>query len=645
MKKDKLNQDELHKDVLNKDELHQDELYKGGLNKDDLHQDVLYKDELNQIDLKLDKMEQEKMVQDKVIKGKIQRISGPVVYAQLVGKINDVVKVGSDKLMGEIIEIRGSLCVIQVYEDTVGLKPGDVVENTNEPLSVELGPGILSQVFDGTQRPLDVIKKQYGCYIARGVDLSSLDRSKKWDFVPVAQNGSDVFSGQVIGTVRENSTVVHKIMVPLGVSGKITCLKKAPFTIDDTIAKVADVSITLTQKWPVRRARPFKERLEIKKPLLSGIRVIDYLFPIAMGGAAAIPGPFGCGKTVTQQQFARWCDADIIVYVGCGERGNEMTEVLDEFPHLKDPKSGQPLMNRTILIANTSNMPVAAREASIYTGITIAEYFRDQGFNVALMADSTSRWAEAMREISGRLEEMPGEEGYPAYLSKKLADFYERSGIVKTLGDDEGSISIIGAVSPAGGDFSEPVTQNTLRLTKCFWALDSKLADKRHYYAINWLTSYSLFTNLTDTWFDENVSSEWSGFRKRIAKTLQRESELQEIVQLVGLDSLPKEEQLLMLIAKSLREDFLQQNAFVEEDAFCSSNKQIFMAKSILNFYDKLLEKVDLINLEEVRESKVLEILSLLKYEDNKIFVEGKTLEIENKLNSESNSLWSVKNE
>ena len=585
------------------------------------------------------------MIQDKVIKGRIQRVSGPVVYAQLVGKINDVVKVGSDKLMGEIIEIRGDVCVIQVYEDTVGLMPLDIVENTNEPLSVELGPGILSQVFDGTQRPLDVIKKQFGCYIARGVDLSSLDRTMKWSFVPVVENGSEVISGQVIGTVKENSTIVHKIMVPIGVSGEIKSLKKGEFTIDDSIAMVGGVSITLTQKWPVRRARPFKERLEIKKPLISGIRVIDYLFPIAMGGAAAIPGPFGCGKTVTQQQFARWCDADIIVYVGCGERGNEMTEVLDEFPHLKDPKSGQPLMNRTILIANTSNMPVAAREASIYTGITIAEYFRDQGFNVALMADSTSRWAEAMREISGRLEEMPGEEGYPAYLSKKLADFYERSGIVKTLNDDSGSISIIGAVSPAGGDFSEPVTQNTLRLTKCFWALDSKLADKRHYYAINWLTSYSLFTKLTDNWFDENISNDWSSMRVRIAKILQRESQLQEIVQLVGLDSLPKEEQLLMLVAKILREDFLQQNAFHKEDAFCHVKKQLFMARAIMNFYDKMLENVDSINLEDVRTSSVVETISLLKYEDNKLFIDGKIIEIEDKLNKQTSDLWSVKNE
>jgi V/A-type H+/Na+-transporting ATPase subunit A len=585
------------------------------------------------------------MIQDKVIKGRIQRVSGPVVYAQLVGKINDVVKVGSDKLMGEIIEIRGDVCVIQVYEDTVGLMPLDIVENTNEPLSVELGPGILSQVFDGTQRPLDVIKKQFGCYIARGVDLSSLDRTMKWSFVPVVENGSEVISGQVIGTVKENSTIVHKIMVPIGVSGEIKSLKKGEFTIDDSIAMVGGVSITLTQKWPVRRARPFKERLEIKKPLISGIRVIDYLFPIAMGGAAAIPGPFGCGKTVTQQQFARWCDADIIVYVGCGERGNEMTEVLEEFPHLKDPKSGQPLMNRTILIANTSNMPVAAREASIYTGITIAEYFRDQGFNVALMADSTSRWAEAMREISGRLEEMPGEEGYPAYLSKKLADFYERSGIVKTLNDDSGSISIIGAVSPAGGDFSEPVTQNTLRLTKCFWALDSKLADKRHYYAINWLTSYSLFTKLTDNWFDENISNDWSSMRVRIAKILQRESQLQEIVQLVGLDSLPKEEQLLMLVAKILREDFLQQNAFHKEDAFCHVKKQLFMARAIMNFYDKMLENVDSINLEDVRTSSVVETISLLKYEDNKLFIDGKIIEIEDKLNKQTSDLWSVKNE
>ncbi len=557
-------------------------------------------------------------------KGIIKRISGPVVYAEVDGAINDVVKVGNDALLGEIIELRGKEKVVQVYEETTGIKPGEPIVNTHSPLSVTLGPGLLAQVFDGTQRPLEVIKEKSGIFIKKGIDLPSLDMEKVWTFTPTVKNNTQVEQGQIIGEVEENTVITHKILVPPGFSGKISGLRPGEFTLKDVIGKVGDKEIKLAQEWPVRRARPTGKRLGISKPLISGQRVFDFLFPVAKGGVAAIPGPFGCGKTVTQQSFAKWCDADIIVYVGCGERGNEMVEVLEEFPHLKDPKSGEALMKRTILIANTSNMPVAAREASVYTGITLAEYFRDQGFAVALMADSTSRWAEAMREISGRLEEMPGEEGYPAYLAKRLAEFYERAGIVETLGGDEGSISVIGAVSPPGGDFSEPVTQNTLRIAKCFWALDSSLANKRHYWAINWLESYSLYKDVLSDWYSENISKNWNLLREKTQSLLQEEAELQEIVQLVGLDSLPKEQQLLLFVAKMIREDFLQQNAFHEVDMFCPIEKQLAMVEAIFAFYEKCKGKIDTLDLEALQVSESVEFIARLKYMPNKEFTSKK---------------------
>ncbi len=545
------------------------------------------------------------------MKGKIIRISGPVVYAQIKGAINDLVRVGPKGLLGEIIEIRGEQKVIQVYEDTVGLKPGQIVKNTSMPLSVELGPGLLGKVFDGTQRPLNDIANQQGIFIENGVDLPALDREKKWEFKPKVKSNTQVKPGDIIGEIQENKSFLHKVMVPPGVEGKITNIKEGFFTVDEEIAKINGKKLSLMHKWPVRIPRKIAKRMPVNEPLISGQRVLDFLFPIAKGGVAAIPGPFGAGKTVIQQQFAKWCDADIIVYIGCGERGNEMTEVLQEFPHLKDPKTGEPLMNRTILIANTSNMPVAAREASIYTGVAIAEYFRDQGYNVALMADSTSRWAEAMREISGRLEEMPGEEGFPAYLSKRLAEFYERAGNVKTLAGEKGSISVIGAVSPPGGDFSEPVTQNTLRITRVFWALDASLADKRHYPSIDWLASYSLYHDNTQEWFEKNFA-QWNKLRIKTQELLEEEAALQEIVQLVGLDSLPQKQQLLLLVAKMIREDFLQQNAFSEEDSYCSPSKLLAMINSIFEFYEEALDKE--LDISKLRTSQATEKIAGLKY-------------------------------
>ena len=572
------------------------------------------------------------MATQKQDKGTITKVSGPVVHADNKGSVNDLVAVGKEGLMGEIIELRGSTAVIQVYEDTQGLMPGEIVMNTRLPLSVELGPGLLGMVYDGTQRPLDRIKEEAGLYIPRGVKTNALDRDKKWTFTPTKKKGAKVKEGDIIGEVQENSLLTHRIMVPPGINGTLTEIKKGDHKITDIIAKVGSKQLTMLTTWPVRKARSYSKRLPVTRPLLSGQRVLDFLFPVTKGGVAAIPGPFGAGKTVTQQQFAKWCDAEIIVYIGCGERGNEMTEVLEEFPHLKDPKTGKPLMERTILIANTSNMPVAAREASIYTGITIAEYFRDQGYDVALMADSTSRWAEAMREISARLEEMPGEEGYPAYLSKKLAEFYERAGSVTTLGQDEGSVTVIGAVSPPGGDFSEPVTQNTLRIARCFWALDSKLADKRHFPSINWLQSYSLYHDATSEWYNKNASKEWVLLRKRTESLMQKEAELQEIVQLVGLDALPKDQQLLLFVAKMVREDFLQQNAFHEEDTYCPLVKQAIMIKSIFLVYDKALEVVEDLNLEGLRSDKDLAVIAGLKYEKNNSFNEKKAKEIEDKI-------------
>lgn len=533
--------------------------------------------------------------------GTITKVSGPLVVAQGMRDANmfDVVRVSEKRLIGEIIEMHGDRASIQVYEETSGLGPGEPVESTGEPMSVELGPGLIGSIFDGIQRPLDDIMKFSGNNLARGIEVSPLKRDLKWSFEPTVTVGTDVIGGDIIGTVQETDIVVHKIMVPANIQGKIKHIEKGDFTVTDTVAIVStakgDVPITLIQKWPVRKGRPYSKKLSPDKPLITGQRVVDCLFPIAKGGVAAIPGPFGSGKTVTQHQLAKWAEADIVVYIGCGERGNEMTDVLNEFPELIDPHTGKSLMERTVLIANTSDMPVAAREASIYTGITIAEYFRDMGYSVALMADSTSRWAEALREMSGRLEEMPGEEGYPAYLGSRLAQFYERAGRVISLGSDgrEGALSVIGAVSPPGGDISEPVSQATLRIVKVFWGLDAKLAYKRHFPAINWLTSYSLYVDILSKWYKENVSSEWMQLRGKMMSLLHDESELDEIVKLVGMDALSPGDRLKMETARSIREDFLHQLAFHEVDTYTSLNKQLLMMKLILAFYDMANEALD----------------------------------------------------
>ncbi|MEK6946739.1 MAG: V-type ATP synthase subunit A [Nanoarchaeota archaeon] len=520
-------------------------------------------------------------------KGVLFRIAGPVVVAKgIKPRMYDVCRVGNEKLMGEVIQIEGDKVIIQVYEDTSGIRPGEPVINTGEPLKVELGPGLLNSIYDGIQRPLPVLIKQMGDFIKRGVDAPGLDQSRKWDFKATAKSGETVSGGSIIGEVEENPGIIHKIMVPPNQKGKIAELKSGKFTVNDVIGKLDNgFELRLKHNWPVRVPRPVSSKLKPEAPLITGQRIFDGLFPLAKGGVAAIPGPFGAGKTVSQQQLAKWSDADIIVYVGCGERGNEMTEVLTEFPQLTDPRSGKPLMNRTVLIANTSNMPVAAREASIYTGITIAEYYRDMGYSVALMADSTSRWAEAMREISSRLEEMPGEEGYPAYLSTRLAQFYERAGRVIPLGTKkEGSVSVIGAVSPPGGDFSEPVTQSTLRVTKVFWALDAKLAQRRHFPSINWLTSYSLYLGTLEPWFAKNVATDWSSLVGEMMSTLQEEEKLLEIVQLVGSDALPEKQQLTLLTSRLIREVILQQNAFHDIDTYSELKKTYLMMKSIQTF-------------------------------------------------------------
>jgi V/A-type H+/Na+-transporting ATPase subunit A len=525
-------------------------------------------------------------------KGRIYRVAGPVVTAiGIEAKMYDLVKVGNEGLLGEVIEIDRDKFIIQVYEDTSGLRPREPVENTGLPLSVELGPGLLSSIYDGIQRPLPVLNAQLGDFIERGVAAAGLDHSKKWNFVPEAKKGDEVLGGQAIGYVQETANLKHKIMVPPGKRGTITSIDSGEHTVDDVICTLDDgTELKLMQEWPVRVSRPSVEKLMPDIPLITGQRILDALFPVAKGGTAAIPGPFGSGKTVAQQQLAKWSDTQIVVYIGCGERGNEMADVLTEFPELEDPQTNAPLMDRTVLVANTSNMPVAAREASVYTGVTIAEYFRDMGYDVSLMADSTSRWAEAMREISSRLEEMPGEEGYPAYLAARLSEFYERAGRVKTLGGDEGSITIIGAVSPPGGDFSEPVTQNTLRIVKVFWALDSKLSQRRHFPSINWLDSYSLYTqNLTD-WFVGHVAGDWEELRMRAMAILQKESELQEVVQLVGSDALPDDEQLTLEVARMIREYFLQQNAYHEVDTYCPLQKQHDMLAAIM-VYDDLARK------------------------------------------------------
>jgi len=533
--------------------------------------------------------------------GVIKKVAGPLVIASGMRDANmfDVVRVSNQRLIGEIIEIHGDEASIQVYEETSGLGPGEPVESMGVPMSVELGPGLITSIYDGIQRPLDDIMKVSGNSLKRGVEVPSLKRDLKWEFVPIVQVGDEVEAGDTIGTVQETIVVQQKIMVPYGVKGKIKEIKAGEFTVEDVVAVVetadGERELTLMQKWPVRRGRPYQKKLPPKMPLVTGQRVIDTFFPIAKGGVAAVPGPFGSGKTVIQHQLAKWAEADIVVYIGCGERGNEMTDVLNEFPELKDPKTGQSLMQRTVLIANTSDMPVAAREASIYTGITIAEYFRDMGYSVALMADSTSRWAEALREMSGRLEEMPGEEGYPAYLGSRLAQFYERAGHVVSLGKEgrEGALSVIGAVSPPGGDISEPVSQATLRIVKVFWGLDSSLAYKRHFPAINWLTSYSLYLDDMEKWFNGNVSEDWMENRQKMMTLLQEEAELEEIVKMVGMDALSPSDRLKMEAARSIREDFLHQNSFHEVDTYTSLKKQHMMMKLVTAFYEKAVEALN----------------------------------------------------
>ena len=533
--------------------------------------------------------------------GTIKKVAGPLVIAEGMRDANmfDVVRVSSQRLIGEIIEIHGDEASIQVYEETSGLGPGEPVESMGVPMSVELGPGLITSIYDGIQRPLDDIMKISGNNLKRGVEVASLKRDKKWEFVPVAKAGDEVEAGDVLGTVQETIVVQQKIMVPYGVKGTVKEIKAGTFTVEEVVAVIAtekgDKELTMMQRWPVRKGRPYQKKLPPVKPLVTGQRVIDTFFPIAKGGVAAVPGPFGSGKTVIQHQLAKWAEADIVVYIGCGERGNEMTDVLNEFPELKDPKTGQSLMERTVLIANTSDMPVAAREASIYTGITIAEYFRDMGYSVALMADSTSRWAEALREMSGRLEEMPGEEGYPAYLGSRLAQFYERAGHVVSLGKDgrEGALSVIGAVSPPGGDISEPVSQATLRIVKVFWGLDSALAYKRHFPAINWLTSYSLYVDNMANWFNEEVAADWMEDRQKMMTILQEEAELNEIVQMVGMDALSPTDRLKMEAARSIREDFLHQNSFHEIDTYTPLRKQYLMMKLVLAFYEKSVDALN----------------------------------------------------
>ena len=561
--------------------------------------------------------------------GKITKVSGPLIEAEGLTDANiyDVVEVSKDKLIGEIIEMRGDVASIQVYEETTGIGPGDEVRSTGRPLSVELGPGMLERMYDGIQRPLEKLEMLAGNFLEKGVTAPALDREKLWDFEPLAKVGDDVVAGDILGIVEETTVITHKVMVPYGVSGKLKDIKAGEFTVADTIAVVetedGDKELNMIQYWPVRKGRPIKEKIDPNEPLITGQRVIDTFFPVAKGGTAAIPGPFGSGKTVVQHQIAKYADADIVIYVGCGERGNEMTDVLNEFPELVDPKTGESIMKRTVLIANTSNMPVAAREASIYTGITLAEYYRDMGYNVAMMADSTSRWAEALREMSGRLEEMPGDEGYPAYLASRVADFYERAGKVRVLGnrEDIGTLSVIGAVSPPGGDMSEPVTQATLRIVKVFWGLDYDLSYQRHFPAINWLSSYSLYQDKMDKFIDGNVDEEFSTMRKRAMSLLQQESGLLEVVRLVGRDALSDDDKLKLNVTKSIREDYLQQNAFHDVDTYCSLNKQDKMLGIILYNYDKCLEALSKgVEIKEIEGLDVNESISRLKLisEDNK---------------------------
>ncbi|HHX01217.1 MAG TPA: V-type ATP synthase subunit A [Firmicutes bacterium] len=580
--------------------------------------------------------------------GRIVKVAGPLVVADGMQDVSmfDVVRVSDRRLIGEVLEMREDRASIQVYEETAGLGPGEPVYGTGAPLSVELGPGLISTIFDGIQRPLEVIREMVGSNITRGIDVPALDRGKRWRFEPSVEAGAKVAAGDIIGKVQETEVVEHRIMVPHGVAGTITEIAPGEYTVEEIVAKLQTdsgdiVELTMMQKWPVRVGRPYKEKLPPLEPMVTGQRVIDTLFPIAKGGVAAVPGPFGSGKTVVQHQLAKWADADIVVYIGCGERGNEMTDVLMEFPQLKDPRTGESLMKRTVLIANTSDMPVAAREASIYTGITIAEYFRDMGYSVALMADSTSRWAEALREMSGRLEEMPGEEGYPAYLSSRLAQFYERAGRVISIGSEgrEGTLSAIGAVSPPGGDLSEPVTQATLRIVKVFWGLDSSLAYRRHFPAINWLRSYSLYVDQLEDWTNANISREWTTLRADTLRILQEEAELEEIVRLVGIDSLSALERVTLEAAKSIREDYLHQNAFHEVDTYTSLNKQYRMLKLILAFYYRGTDAVKSgVALDKLFSLPVRERIGRAKYvlEDDVDTVFG---EIEAELNAQIEAL------
>ncbi len=580
--------------------------------------------------------------------GRIVRISGPVIEADGMrgAKMYDVVRVGEENLIGEIIRLNEDVVTIQVYEDTNGLKPGEKVVSTNMPLSVELGPGLLTNIYDGIQRPLPTIYNQTGDFIERGVEADAIDRKKKWHFKPTVKASDKVKGGDVLGEVQETSIIMHRIMVPPDIEGTVSSIEKeGEFTIEDDIAAVTtkqgDVKLQMLQRWPVRKGRPIKEKYDPSIPLITGQRVVDTFFPIAKGGTAAIPGGFGTGKTIMLHQLAKWSDAQVVIYVGCGERGNEMTDVLREFPKLEDPKTGESLMNRTVLIANTSNMPVAARDASVYTGITIAEYYRDMGYNVALMADSTSRLAEAMREISGRLEEMPGEEGYPAYLASRLAEFYERAGRVRLMGskDKEGSVSVIGAVSPPGGDFSEPVAQNTLRIVKVFWALDSDLADRRHFPSINWLKSYSLYLDKIGSWWNKNVGENWPQLRNKAMALLQKESELQEIVKLVGPDALPPKERAFLESARMLREDFLQQSAFHDVDTYCPKKKQYEMLRIMLKFSDLIQSAIEKnVHMDDIISIKSRESLARMGTVPNKEF-EKRFKKVEQDLEKEIESL------